>query len=1107
MIRLFFVASLLWLPAVANPQRQLVSLPAQITLREAFVEIEKQTNLSVDYNSNAVSAVNAGWRLRRSYSGARLSEVLDEILAEVNCGYVISERHILVSRIETQQARLRRVTGVVRDQAGEPVIGANVVEKGTSNGVVTDIEGRFELRVSGGTLAVSYIGYDTREVKIGLQAEYLITLSENMLGLDEVVVIGYGTAKKSDLTGAVARADMRALENSPNVNIFQGLKGVVPGLNVGSTTSAGESPSISIRGQNSISGTTAPLIVLDGIIYRGSITDINPSDIESVDVLKDASSAAIYGSQAANGVLMITTKMAKNMQKPAIEYSGSFSSQGLMNRGMRRLDRDGYLNQLADINIAASRTGDDMTQRNPDFDVSKLFRDENVIRGYAAGSNVDWWDLLSEPAPYIQSHNLSLRGKSELSSYFFSFGFVDQKNIVKNDTYKRYNVRINLDAKVTEWFKVGTQSFFTISDFSGAAPGLSTLVTIPALVEPRDESGTLRELVYMGGVNPLLSMENPNKDVRNILTGTFYADVSIPWVKGLSYRLNYSNTFTTYKYFIFEPYGNGLLGQAEKSNTGQNEWTLDNIVTYKNDFGKHSINATFVYGVEKRSYENTASSAKNFTNKTLGYNYMQAAQTDLNSISSSAWDEAGLYTMARLGYTWSDRYIFTGTIRRDGFSGFGANNKFGYFPSAAVAWRLSEENFVKNRYDFVDNLKLRFSYGTSGNRTAGRYSTLAHMSTNMPFSSGPGGYVFGDGATGQLTQAVSAMANADLKWETTTALNLGIDFSLFNSRLYGNYEFYVSNTSNLLYNITIPSVNGMFSNTIPTNIGKLKNAGHEISITGVAVKTKDFQWNITGNFSTNRNQVVSILGLDTDNDGKEDDLISSNIFIGEPLGVAYSYNITGMWQVDDFRQGIIPTGFTYGTYKIEDLNNDGKYTAEDDRKILGYHAPLYRFSISNEFRYKDFELKIFVNSIQGGKNHYLGRPAENLPIPDHMTNNSYFTFDYWTPENPNARYRQIGYYTEALGADFSPYVSRSFIRLSELSVAYNLPAPILKAMKINRLKAYLSATNLFTITDWDGWDPEVERYNSSGTRYLQGLSYDGGYPTLRNYTIGLSFEF
>ena len=293
---------------------------------------------------------------------------------------------------------------------------------------------------------------------------------------------------------------------------------------------------------------------------------------------------------------------------------------------------------------------------------------------------------------------------------------------------------------------------------------------------------------------------------------------------------------------------------------------------------------------------------------------MQAAQADLNTITSSAWDEASLYTMARVGYTYNDRYIFTGTIRRDGFSGFGANNKFGYFPSAAVAWRLSEEDFVKSRYEFIDNLKLRFSYGTSGNRTAGRYSTLAHMSTDMPFSSGPGGYVFGDGATGQLTQAVSAMANADLKWETTTALNLGLDFSVLNSRLYGNYEFYVSNTSNLLYNITIPSVNGMFSNTIPTNIGKLKNTGHEFSLTGIPVKTKDFQWSLTGNFSTNRNEVVSILGLDTDNDGKEDDLISSNIFIGEPLGVAYNYNITGMWQVSDFRQGIIPTGFTSGTY-------------------------------------------------------------------------------------------------------------------------------------------------------------------------------------------------
>jgi len=997
------------------------------------------------------------------------------------------------------------VVGVVKDESGEPVIGASISEKGTTNGVITDLDGNFSLNVqSGAVLVVTYIGYKQQEVKVVPGKRLDIVLVEDAKALEEVVVIGYGTAKKSDLTGAVVRADLQTLENSPNVNIFQSLKGVVPGLNIGTSTTAGGNPEISIRGRNSISGTTSPLIVMDGIIYRGDITDINPSDIESIDVLKDASSAAIYGSQAANGVLMITTKSVKGMSKPIIEYSGSFSFQQLINSDMKRLNKDGFLNQLADLKISESRMGDDLLQRNPDFDPTLSFRDENIIKGYLNGTDVDWWDLLSEPTPYIQNHSVSVRGKSELSSYFLSFGFTDQKNLVKNDTYQRYNIRVNLDTKITKWLKVGTQSFFTISDFTGVAPSFSDLVSIPVFVSPyKDDGVTLEEQYYLGNVNPLLVADNPNEDKRYLLNGNFYADITLP-LEGLTYRVNYSNAFTSYKDFKFEPYANGQLGQGYKKNTSQNDWTLDHILTYKNDFGKHAVNATFVYGVEKRTYETTSSTGYNFSNKSLGYNNMSAAQKDLNTITSAAWKETSLYSMLRLGYTFDNKYIFTGTVRRDGFSGFGENNKFGYFPTAAAAWRISEEQFLKDKLSWLDNLKLRMSYGISGNRTAGRYATMARMSNRIPFSTSndsknypSGGYVYGDGATGQLSQAVSQMANADLSWETTTAFNFGLDFSLLNSRLYGNYEFYVSNTKDLLYDINIPNMNGMFSSTIPTNIGKLRNIGHEFSITGIPVQTKDFEWSVTGNFSLNKNKVVSILGLDTDGDGKEDDLVSSKIFIGEPYGVVYDYNIIGMWQVADYNAGIIPNGYTYGTYKIEDVDGDGNYTADKDRKILGYTDPLYRFSIQNNLRYKDFSLNIFINSVQGGSNHYMDRPAKNLPIPDHLSINSYYKFDYWTPENPNAKYRQLGYYTEALGSGFSPYVSRSFIRLQELSLSYNIPKSLLKKIDINRAKVYVSATNLFTITSWDGWDPETGN----------GLTYGGGYPPLKNYTIGLNFEF
>lgn len=993
------------------------------------------------------------------------------------------------------------INGIVKDSTGEGIIGANVLQKGTTNGTVTDLDGNFTLTVpdKNAVLVFSFLGYVSQEVIVGNQTTLNIILKEDTQNLDEVIVIGYGTAKKSDLTGAVTRADMSALEKSPNVNVLQGLKGVVPGLNIGVATKAGDSPTVSIRGRNSISGSTEPLVVLDGVIYRGNISDINPSDIESIDVLKDASSTAIYGSQAANGVLMITTKTAKNYSKPIFEYNGTFTLQGLINNDMKRLDRERFATQIADIMLENSRMGNDLSQRNPDFNPTDYFKDEAVIKGYNEGLNTDWWNLLTEDVPYIQNHNVSVRGKTEMNSYFISFGFTDQKNLVINDTYKRYNVRINLDSKITDWLKIGTSSYFNVSNFSGENTSFGNLFSIPACTTPYEDDGvTLKTNPITGTINPLLKIHDPNKDIRYNLSGNVYADVTIPWIKGLSYRINYANNWTIYHYYAFDPYANTLLGQAEKKHTNQNEWTLDNILTYQNRFGKHSVNATFVYGVEKRTYEATDAIANTFNDKTLGYNNMGMGQADLNTISSNAWKETSLYNMLRLVYTFNDRYIFTGTIRRDGFSGFSEGNKFGYFPSIAGAWRLSEENFIKNNLKWIDNLKLRLSYGTSGNRTSGRYATMAQMQNTNNFETSSTGYVFGDGGTAGLMQLMKTLPNPDLKWETTKSVNIGLDFSVLNGRLFGNYEYYVSNTTDLLYDIEIPNINGMVTNSVPTNIGKLQNMGHEFSITGIPVTNKDFEWSITANFSLNRNKVKTILGIDANGDGKEDDLIASNIFINQPLNTIYDYNIIGMWQMEDYLNGIIPNGFTYGTYKIEDINQDGSYTAEKDRKIIGCEDPLYRFSIQNNFRYKDFELNIFINSVQGGKNHYLGQPLADLSIPDHLKSNSFMKFDYWTPENPNAKYRQLGFYTASLGEGFSPYVSRSFIRLQELSLAYNVPQRFLKKIHVNRAKVFVSASNLFTITNWDGWDPEAG----------QGVTYDlDGYPTMKSYTLGLNFEF
>ncbi|MDR3132715.1 MAG: SusC/RagA family TonB-linked outer membrane protein [Prevotellaceae bacterium] len=1000
------------------------------------------------------------------------------------------------------------VRGTVTDNAG-PLFGVTVSIQGTTNAATTDADGNYTITVTGeeAVLTFSYIGYSAITQPVGTRSRIDVTMEEEVSRLDEVVVIGYGTAKKSDITGAVARADLQVMENASNVNMMQMLKGIVPGLNIGVAVTAGGDPTISIRGRNSISGEQSPLIVLDGIIYRGAFTDINPADIGSIDILKDASSAAIYGSQGANGVLLITTKSTTQNSKPVIHYSGQFSFQSLTNSKLRPLDAEGYVQFLKDCFLEESRTGADLMQYNPAFDVTQKFRDQSAIDNYNGGNiknTTDWWDLLSNPLPYVQNHSISVNGKNDLASYFVSLGLTDQKNLVANDNYKRYSFRVNLDLKVTDWLKVGTQSYYNISDFSGSNIGFSGLGQVPALVSPYNADGSLKELYYLGNLNPMLSRDNPNEDIRNSLSGTFYADISIPFIKGLSYRANYSYYHTAYHAYSFNPYSNNDNGAASKNNSNGYSTTFDNILTYKRDFGKHSVNATLVYGIEKRTYESTNAGSSYFTDMTLGYNEMQAGQADLNTVSSDAWKETSLYTMARLVYSFNDRYIFTGTIRRDGFSGFTTNNKFAVFPSVALAWRASEESFVKDNVKWIDNLKLRVSYGSGGNRTAGRYSSMAQMATSI--SGQPGGYLYGDGGTGQLMQYVSTMANNNLKWETTTSLNIGIDFSVFKGRIFGNYEYYYSKTKDLLYNIYVPIINGASNNAIPTNIGKLRNFGHEFSITGVPVQTKDWQWFVTGTFALNNNKVLTIIGQDADGDGKEDDIISSDIFIGEPLGTLYNYNIIGMWQVADYNAGTIPAGFTYGVYKVEDIDNSGNISADNDRKIVGYADPLYSFSIQNTVKYQNLELKMMINSVQGGKDHYLGQPASTIPVRDNLQNWNWMDFDYWTPENPDARYRQLGQYNTVVGVGFSPYVSRSFVRLQEVSLAYNLPKKLLSKLKVANAKVYISGTNLLTLTDWDGWDPEPAMGHGI-TWGLTDIYGYGGYPMMKSFTVGLNLGF
>lgn len=986
------------------------------------------------------------------------------------------------------------VTGTVRDANNEPVIGATIVEVGnTSHGTVSDIDGNYVLTniPVNASLQFSYVGMQPQVVIVNGRTTINVLMASDSELLEELVVVGYGTQRKQDLTGSVVRADLNSFRESPNVNLMQSLQGSVPGLNVGAVTSAGGNPSISIRGQNSISGSNSPLIVLDGIIYRGNLVDINPTDISSIDILKDASAAAIYGSQSTNGVILITSKSGTyGEEKPKVSYSASYALQQISNNSMLPLDADGWIEFIGNRFLNESRIGDDMLTKNPDWDPTTKFYSGEVLTGYQDGVNNDWWNLLTNQNPIIANHNISISGGGQANSYFLSYGYTDQQNVVKNDNYQRHSLRLNLDSKLTDWMKLGVQSFLSLNDYSGVSPNISDAIRMPPQINYKDEEGEYIVLPFRGVVNPLLIEDQQDLNKHSTLFGNFYLDINVPFIKGLNYRVNYSHELVNSKRYNFNKYGANQTGSGYKNNSERYAYTLDNIFNYRNTFGKNEVTGTFVYGVEETNYESTSAASEIFTNMALGYNKLDAGQADQQKTGSSAWKETSVYQMLRLGYTFDNRYLFTGTIRRDGFSGFGPDNKYSIFPSIAFGWRLTEESFFQNiNRETINDLKLRLSYGLNGNRTVGRYETLPKMDSSFG-----NGYLYGDGASAEIGQYMSSLPNSNLKWETTASFNTGIDFSLIDNRLFGSLDLYWSNTYDLLYNINIPRINGFSS--IASNIGEMKNSGQEFTLTGIPITNKDFNWNITFNFSRNRNKVVSILGIDADGDGKEDDLVSSKIFIDHPYGVAYDFNIIGMWQLDDYRQGNIPNGFTYGSYKVEDINGDGNYTASQDRKILGYTSPSYRFSIMNSLSYKNWELKLFLNSIQGGKDYYYGQPGSSLPNPDNIYTWNTHDFDYWTPENPNSRYRQTGHYTVALGENFSPYVQRSFIRLQDVSLSYNLPKKFIDKIQFSNINLFISGKNLLTISDWDGWDPET------------GTGLDAGaYPLLKSYSIGVNIDF
>lgn len=1064
----------------------------QQTIKQALRTIEKTTDYRFFY-SNQLPDLN------KTVSFEVSDQSIDATMAKLlnGTGLVYEKREdnqIYLAAGKTGTATPVKITGTIVDDNNEPVIGANVSIKGTTTGTITDMDGKFSLEASKGmTLLISYIGFETQEVTVGSQTSYKIRLSEDSQALDEVVVIGYGTQNKQAITGSISKAKLETYKIVPTNNVLETIKGSMPGLNIGGTNTAGGTPSFSIRGQNStrvkvneddIDGNN-PLIVVDGAIFNGNLADIPSDDIESFTVLKDASAAAVYGSRSANGVVLIQTKRGRSKDgKPSFNVNLSYGISNEMKR-LKVYDAPGYLQRMLDIR----------SLNGMEADPNKIpyYLEVEEKKNYEATADhrptlKDPYDMFRQNA-YDLKANVSISNSSELASYYISANMTDQKGVLMNDTYKNFSGRINIDTHLTDWLKIGVKSNYSIRDLSGSAPKMEQATHFSPFASIYDENGDYLQFpqTTTSFQSPYWSMHSSDTEKYNNLGAILDATITIPWIKGLSYSMVYSNNLRwSQKYYFdneFTTEGLGKNGKGERKLNNDYNMLLDNMIKYNNTFaGKHNVDVTLLYSRERTTWEETKAYAENFDNTTLGDNSLQDGKNQ--KTTTSAGESGAIGMMARATYTFDNRYSLTGTVRRDGYSAFSVSKKWGTFASGGVNWNISNEAFMKP-VKFVDNLALRLSYGSNGNQSISPYSTLARVATDK--------YIFAGDPSYSITQYIKSFALNNLGWETTTGFNFGLDFAVLNNRLSGSIDAYATNTTDLLFNLALPGISGKTS--MLSNVGKIRNKGMEINLHSLNIASGDFSWTSDFAFSLNRNKVVSIYGDDNDGDGKEDDLISSGYFIGKSLGTLYKYKVDGMWQQSDVDNGTIMEGMRPGDYKLADVDGDGKITSDKDRQFVGNTNPNFRWSLTNTLNYKEFSLMFYFNSVWGGNGYYLSE--KNTPYNDGYANNpniNHPVYDYWTPENTGAKYPRPDYKVSAYQG--IKYIDRSFIKLQKVALSYDL-SRFVKPAGFNNMILSVSADNLFTFAPhWDGLDPETD----------QGV-YDQALPSIRTYQMTLMFNF
>jgi TonB-linked SusC/RagA family outer membrane protein len=1007
------------------------------------------------------------------------------------------------------------VSGVIKDSDGQPLIGVNVLEKGTMNGAMTDESGKYALTVGSqkSVLEISCIGFLTQEITVGNKGVINVTLQTDQQNLDEVVVIGYGTAKKKDLTGAISTVKAEEIEKQAPISVQDILRANATGVSVGGSVNTDGSTSVQIRGKNTLSAGSSPLYVLDGVIYNGSLVDINPMDIQSIDVLKDASSVAVYGAKAANGVIAITTKKG-NTGKPVINFNSNTGwakaisippvvdgegfikfrqeySESLLTteeleakKGMytdpRKLDDLG-VDQLTWYNYDQSTPVTTLPDEETLITtwLSRLNFKIPEIENYLAGRETDWTDLVFQTG-FLQDYTASVSNRTDNVSYFFSLGYADREGIKTGDRFITYRTRLNLESKVTNFLTVGINAQFAKKDrgFLSADVG-QRLNNSPWTANEIDDPDSPYRMYPSGDnntKNPFFdNLYRDRKNMEHTLNTNLYAIVKLPF--GIEYQLNFNPYWRWYEYMNHNssehPEWSGEGGSVERRHDKNYNWIFDNIFRWNYEFGEdHRLEATFLINAEKNQYWMTDATATQFTpSDVLGYHNIGAGTVPVNSSNDTY--STGDALMGRLFYSFKNKYMITASVRRDGYSAFGQENPRATFPAVALAWVFSSEKFFEPISDWFSYGKLRLSWGQNGNRDIGQYVALSSLNSSLTPYIDENGTVY---VTSQVY--VNRMANKSLKWERTTSFNLGMDFGFFGDRLRGSVEGYLSRTSDLLVNRKLPSVTGFSS--VAANLGKLENKGFELTLNGTVLKHGDFEWDSNASFSFNRRKLKELYGdmVDVvDDEGnvigqKEADDPTNGWFIGHDPDQIWDYEVDGVWQLGEEEEAA-QYGCKPGDFHFVDQNEDGVLD-DDDKTFQGYFTPRFYWTWGNELSYKGLSLSMMIYS-QLGHYDYYNQVSNSGGMFDRFT-----TYDQprWTRDNPTNKYGRIGSYRFS-----NIYHKKSFVRIGDITLSYSLPKSLLQKIKVQGMRVSLSAHNPFTFTSWDFYDVEATQTNRNNTAY------------------------